>query len=132
MISNTIATVSKIAKSNKRARKLYTGSAFTMATWGHQGSGIPNSELLGLERDAISGTGISSAGRCRTIGLLVAYGLLGTPRATIVRETIRSWFEIVRIASAVPQVINNIRYDWGEAKHKLCNSNFNIENLKES
>ncbi len=41
--------------------------------------------MLGLERDALASTGISPAGRCRTLALAVSFGVLGTPRARIIR-----------------------------------------------
>ena len=86
--------ISKLAVLNRRARKLFTGSAFAMATWGHQAAAISDAKMLELERDALSCSGINPAGRCRTIGLVVAYGVQGTLRAGVVRETMRAWFSL--------------------------------------
>ena len=73
-----ILKVSRIARISRKARKLFSGSAFSAATWGHQGSALTEHQILTLERDALASSGIKAAGRCRTIALAVCYGVLGT------------------------------------------------------
>ena len=100
-----------------------------MATWGHQAAGVSETQLLHLERDAMACSGISTAGRCRAIGLLVAYGVLGTARARIIRETLRDWFGMLRLAESQPNAIENIRSAWAKAKSVLRNNNNNIQSV---
>ena len=126
---NRVRKNSKLAKVSRASRKLYSGSAFAMATWGHQAAGIAETQMLALERDAIASTGITAAGRCRTIGLVVAYGVLGTPRARIVRETMREWFNILRMAGAHPHILNAIRCAWAKAKTALSLSASSINKV---
>ena len=70
-----------------------------MATWGHQAAAISDSKTVELEKDALACSGINPAGRCRTLALPTAYGVLGTPRARIYREILRAWFDIIRNSS---------------------------------
>jgi len=112
-----ICKITKLAKISRRARKLFTGSAFAMATWGHQCSNVSVSQLLQLERDALSSSGIASAGRCRTVALLVVFGPLGTPRSRLVRETIGAWFQL--LSSLSPACIDLLRKAWFEARTSL-------------
>jgi len=64
--------INQIAKINRRAKILYTGSAFPAETWGHQASGLSPSHVLAIERDAMRCTGIG-IGYCRTIALRVYF-----------------------------------------------------------
>ena len=76
--------------------------------------------LLELEKDTLAGSGINNAGRCRTIALVVGYGVQGTPRARVVRETIRAWCGLHR--NSTTQVLNDIRCAWPIARdHMLKN-----------
>jgi hypothetical protein len=92
-------------------------------------SGIAESRMLAFERDALACSGITAAGSCRAVGLIVAYGVLGTPRARIVRETLRDWFGMVRLANPHPELVHEIRNAWAKAKNKLRNSNNNINDV---
>ena len=85
----------RLARICRAARKLYSGSAFSAATWGHQSCGLSDSTVLPLERNALSSTGIKPEARCRTIALAVSFGVLGTPRARVIRETINEWCGIL-------------------------------------
>ena len=125
--SNRISKISKLAFTSRKARKLFTGSAFSVATWGHQGSAISNSKVVQLERHALACTGIKPAGRCRTLALLVAYGKLGTPRARLVRESIRAWFDLLRCATH--EEIKDIRVAWAKAKEALILSSLNVNSV---
>ena len=95
-------------------RKLITGYAFPVATLGHRAAAISASRVVELEKDALACSGINPAGRCRTLALPTAYGILGTPRARIYRETMRAWFDILR--NSTPELHNQIRVAWGKAK----------------
>ena len=66
-------------------------------TWGHQAVGLSNFQVLNLERRALACSGIKAAGRCRTIGVVVAYGLLGTPVARVIRETLVAWCDLINM-----------------------------------
>jgi len=70
-----------------------------------------------LERDALACSGIPRAGRCKTFALAVAYGLLGSPVARIIRETVAAWFAI--LPQCTPQQVNDLRVAWSHAKDKL-------------
>ena len=74
-----------------------------------------------LERDALACSGIKSAGRCRALALVAAYGVQGTPRARIVRETIRAWFDLLRICDA--KILSDLRVAWFKALHTLNEDN---------
>ena len=122
-----ILKISKIAKLNRKARKLFTGSGFTTSTWGHQGSGISESRMKNLESDALACSGIKPAGRCRTMALAITYGILGTPRSRVVRETMRAWFDVVRASNE--QDIADIRAAWPKARDTLINKNKNANHI---
>ena len=87
-----VSRMSKIAKVSRKARKLFSGSACASSTWGHQASGFSDTNVVQLERDALSCTAMKPAGRCKVMALLVAYGLLGIPRSRVIRETMTAWF----------------------------------------
>ena len=116
----------KLARVCRLARKLFTGSAFTASVWGHQASGLTDDQIKTLERDATASTGIKPRGRCRQSALLICFGPNGSPRARVVRELLRSWFELLRSA---PQAdINDIRSAWARAKSQL-NEDLNIKHV---
>ena len=75
---NRIFKISQIAKISRKAKTLFSGSAFPAATFGHQACGFSPSQMLSLERGALSCTGIKKEGRCRATALVVAFGPLGT------------------------------------------------------
>jgi len=106
--------ICKLAKISRKARRLFSGSAFAMSTWGHQASAIADTSILNLERDALGSTGIPAPGRCRALALVCAFGVLGTPRARIIRETMSAWFKLVLDLNSVE--LYNLRCAWGKAK----------------
>ncbi len=116
---NRITSISKLARVSRQARKLFSGSAFASATWGHQASGISDSNLIALERDALACTGIIPQGRCRTVALAISYGILGTPKARIIRETIRAWVDVSRFST---NIIDDIRVAWSVAVSNITKS----------
>jgi len=73
--------------------------------------------VVDMERDALAASGIKAAGRCRAIALVTAYGLQGTPRSRLVRETINVWFDVLRQCSS--KVLGDLRSAWAE----VVNSN---------
>ena len=95
-----------------------------MATWGHQAAAISDSKIVEVEKDALACSGINPAGRCRTLALTTAYGILGTPGARIYRETLRAWFDIIRNSSE--EAHNQIRFAWGKAKEHMIEFNCKI------
>ena len=90
-----IAKTRAIANINRGGRKLYTASAFSQTTFGHQASGFSDPEILELERQAANCTGIN-AGRCRYSTLCIAYGPKGHPTVKLYRETFVSWFKYLQ------------------------------------
>ncbi len=112
-----IKKIAKIARISRKARKLFSGSAFSAATWGHQASGFSDSRISALESDALACTGINPSGRCRTIALAISYGILGTPRARIIRETVQAWIQLIKKAS--PDFILDVRVAWSRATNFL-------------
>ena len=47
-------SIGKLAKITRKCRKLYIGSGFASATWGHQASGFSDTDIIQLERDALA------------------------------------------------------------------------------
>ncbi len=56
------------------------------------------------------------------------FGVLGTPRARIIRETINAWFQL--LAGSDSDLINNIRVAWGIAKNLLLSSKSPVTQIK--
>ena len=110
--------IHKIANMSRMARKLFQGSAYSAATWGHQGSGCPEHLLLKLEVDAAKATGITPQGWCRFTSLCVAYGPRGHPRARVIKDTLANWFQLVRIKTG-QQDIDEIGVAWARVKDDI-------------
>jgi hypothetical protein len=60
----------------------------------------------------------------RTVTLFVACGIIGTPRAMVVRECVREWFDLLREASI--SLINDVQAAWSKAREYLLDHNCNI------
>lgn len=120
--------LTKLATASRRARKLFTGSAFAMATWGHKTYAIYGSKMFELERDALACSGIDPAGTCRTTALVVGYGVQGTPRARVVRERVRALFSLFR--NSATQVVDDIRRAWPIAREHLLQNACRIHGVK--
>jgi hypothetical protein len=125
--TNRFIKITKIAKMTRKAKKLFTGSAFAKATWGHQAFAISEIKMKELEGDALACSGLKPAGRCRTLGLLVSYGMQGTPRARVVRESMRAW--IALLANATPSEILNIRVVWPKARDYMLSHKCRINTV---
>jgi hypothetical protein len=123
-----IKTIVGIGKISRKARKLHTGSAFAMSSWGHQAAGLSDHQMIEMEGDALSCTGINQSGRCRAIALFVSLGFNGTPRARIVRETVREWLDFLKESS--PQAILGIRVAWIKAREHLLDNNCNVSGVR--
>jgi len=126
-IKNRNLKISSLSKISRLTRKLYTGSSYAAQTWGHQGSGISESTIIDMERDALASTGIRSGGRCRCMALLVSFGQLGTPRARVIRDTFRNWFSLLN--QSTPQNILDIRVAWAKAKDNFLDCNYNVSGV---
>lgn len=92
---------------------MFSGSAYSAATWGHQASAVSDHQVLQLEKSALACTGIKPAGRCRAIALAVAFGVLGSPRARLVRETTRDYLIVLG------KIESDFRHAWAVAKEIL-------------
>ena len=113
-----VIKTSVFAKIHRSAKKFFSGSCYPAGTWGHQGCGISDSSLVRLERHALSCTGLLSAGRCRLLALVVKYGILGTPKARIIRDIFREWFVVVgSIGSEL--VLQDTISAWKKARDEL-------------
>ena len=59
------------------------------------------------------------------MGLVAAYGLQGTPRSRMVRQTIRAWFDVLKVGG--PELVKQVRVAWTKAAsiltNKPCHSN---------
>jgi hypothetical protein len=75
--------------------------------------------MLSLERDALACSGIKPEGRCRTLALVASYGILGTPRARVIRETTIAWFQFLANIKDTA-VIDGLRAVWGEVHNHLA------------
>jgi hypothetical protein len=109
--------IKSIAKITRKARKLYTGSGYSSSTWGHQACGFSDTMIINLERDALNSTGIKQAGRCRAVALIVAFGIQGNPRARLVRETVKAWFELLRMVDS--RTMGELKIAWARATDHL-------------
>ena len=97
--------INTIAKVNRRAKVLYTGSALPADIWGHQGCGLAPSHIIAIERDSLRCTGIGT-GYCRTIALRVFYGPYTTPYARITKELVIAWFRVYTFNMCGIPIIN--------------------------
>ena len=113
-VRSRTAKISKIAQVSRNARKLFSGSAFASGTWGHQASGLSVSQTLALERQAVAAAGFPAKGRCRTTSLVIAYGVQGTVKSRLIRETVVAWFSMLKHFKAGES--NLLRHAWVEAK----------------
>ncbi len=84
--------------------------------------------MLSLERDALACSGIKPAGRCRTVALMVSYGLLGTPKSRIIRETIKAWIDLLKLSD--DSLIHDINLAWPIARKKLIVSNCPVNAIR--
>ena len=109
--------IKHLAQITRKARKLYTGSSFSSSTWGHQACGFSDAMIVALERDALNSTGIKPAGRCRAVALVAAFGMQGTPRARLVRESITAWFELLRLCA--PEALGRLKEAWSRAASNM-------------
>ena len=89
---------------------------------------MSEADIISLERDAVASTGIKPKGRCRLMALLACFGLHGTPRARIIRELLRSWFQILRGLSQQESL--DTRVAWAKAKQHILNDNVSIKNVR--
>ena len=109
-----------IASVSRKAKRLYAGSCFPSATWGHQSAGISPTQLEDLELNALSCAGNRAPGSCRFFSLLLAYGLNGQPLARIIRECMREWVILVK---SLDNKFNNEKdlfaVTWRTARNKL-------------
>jgi len=83
-----VKKINSLAKISRMSRKLFSGSAYSAASWGHQAAAFSEECILKLERQAASASGITEQGRCRCLALLVTYGLNGTPQARLIQERV--------------------------------------------
>ena len=127
-VKTRICKISSIAKHNKRANKLFKGSAFPAAVWSHQASGFSPTSMVQLEREALRCCGIPS-GRCRFSALCVYYGPMGHPTARIIRELIISWFKLLSKLDHGISILD-ITQAWIRAKMNLAQCNFSIKQVK--
>ncbi len=115
------AKVGRLAKLSRRARVLFSGSQYSANTWGHQVTHLTQSQIDSLEKRGANATGITEAGRCRTMALIVGYGPRGHPIPRIIKELFTEWFRAVRtIARMGEAAFNNLRTAWGIARANLA------------
>ena len=120
-VKNRISKIKNIAKVSRLAKKLYTGSAYSSATWGNEVAGLTPNQVLVLERQALACSGIAAAGRCRRTALVVAYGLLSTPHSRVIIHTIKAWFEVLKLWNlpASDDSESDLSRAWAIARRKI-------------
>lgn len=111
--------INKIAKQSRKARVLFSGSAFSANTWGHQPVALPLSVFSSLELNAGKATGILNAGRCRFAALVVAFGPRGHPIARISKELFTSWFQLLQDFLCSEFSVALVSSAWNIAKVKF-------------
>ena len=94
-VKKKILKISALAATNRKARVLFSGSAYSSATYGHPACGMSKSSLDNLEVQAANCSGITRPGRCRTVALVLAYGKYGHPAAKVINETMKAWFAVL-------------------------------------
>ena len=115
-----ITKISRLAQTNRSARKLYSGSGFSSNTYGHPVSGITENMLIGMERKAVNCSGITPQGRCRFTALVLAFGPRGHPRGRVIKETFTAWFKVLK--ELEEQDMTDILHSfWTEASDLLKN-----------
>lgn len=78
-----------------------------------------------LETGSLACTGIKPGGRCRTLDLLIAYGLQGAPRYRIVRECVRLLFQPLMFCDS--KMMAELRVAWSEDyAHLSLDNNANL------
>ena len=81
-----------------------------------------------MERDALACTGIKFPGRCRMAALLVSYGVRGTPRARVVREVVREWFDLLRDIDNKTR--SDLRLAWRNATKKFTPDSCSVRSIR--
>ncbi len=95
------------------ARRLFSGSCFSVSTWGHQVAGVPKSRLLQLEQSAARTSGIRANGRCRFFTVCVAYSPRNHPIARILKEVFSVWLQVLaEVIRTSPEWYIRIRRAW--------------------
>ena len=83
---------------------------------------VRHAYIYELESTALASAGITTAGRGRPIALAAASGVLGTPRARIIRDSFREYFAILPYFN-LPGLALELREAWTIASETLLNNN---------
>ncbi len=97
ILKKRIDTICRIAKINRKAGVLFSGSQFSAFTWGHQVVVLAQTQIDSLKKRGALSTRIHEAGRCRTWALFVGFGRRGHPMARILKELFGEWFQTLKL-----------------------------------
>ena len=122
-----LSKIKSIAKISTKAINLWKASGFTASTWGHASCGISMTQLNSLEREALACTGFNKSGKCRIVGLITQFGIMGLPFARIIKETIFQWFDLLKLLS--PSDISELKTAWCEARDAIMGSGHSIKKV---
>ena len=126
-ISNSrhrVKAIVRLSKISPMARRLYSGSAFSVSTWGHVSRMLSDSSIAQLERDAANASGIKVTGRNLFMTNLVAYGKYSHPVARLYTDLVQSHFNVMKSIINDGITIETYRKAWTtvyakvQAKHK--------------
>ncbi len=89
-----VRRISHIAEKVRPARKLHSGGAHPMATWGQSAVG-PSAAYVDKLRVMVGlCTGIDKSGRCLTTARAVSHGGRGDPWLRVIKDTITAWLPV--------------------------------------
>ena len=88
--------VMQLARTTRRARKLYRSGVYPQATWGHEAVGFSPTQAKSLRRMCSASTGIKSGGKCSTTAIFVGFGHRNDPVQIAVKETMCEYFDLLQ------------------------------------
>ncbi len=87
-------------------------AGLSKATWGQAAAGLSPSQVDKLRTDMAQATGINQAGRCRTMAILIGFGLRQDPKVKLLRDTANMWIDLWRDH---PGLRADMRFAWRQA-----------------
>ena len=116
-ISNSrqrVKAIRRIAKISPMARRLYSGSAYSVATWGHITRMLSTSTLAQLGRDAANASGIKVVGRNLFMTNLVTYGKYTHSVTRLYADMVQSQFSVLATIIDTDITIIQFRKAWAK------------------
>ena len=91
-------------------------SGLAKAAWGQAGQGMSPTEVSKLRSAMAGATGINQPGRCRTMAILLAYGLRQDHAVKLACDTVTLWIDLWR---EHPEVRADARHYWRNLHQEL-------------